>query len=57
MPIAAKIFEGCIANIINEKLVFHDNQLDFVKNRGCGKTLYTFTNTVRYFKKNNSNVY
>ena len=31
MQIVAKIFEGCIANIIDEKLVFHDNQFGFVK--------------------------
>ena len=57
MPIVAKIFEGCIAHIIDEKLVFHDNQFGFVKNDGYGKPLFTFRNTVKYFKENNSNVY
>ena len=57
MQILANNFEGCIANNIDEKLAFHDNQYGFVISGRCGKALYTFMNTVRYFRENNSNVY
>ena len=53
----AKIFESCIANIIETNLVSHTNQFGFVKNGGCGKALFTFRNIVRYFRNNNSNVF
>lgn len=57
VPIMAKIFESCIANIIETNLVSHTNQFGFVKNGGCGKALFTFRNIVRYFRNNNSNVF
>ena len=48
ISIASKIFEACLFARIESKLVTHPNQFGFVKNEGCNKALYMFTNTVKY---------
>ena len=42
MPIVIKIFEGSIAKIIDKKLVFHDNQVGFVKKWWLWKGIIVF---------------
>jgi hypothetical protein len=56
MPIISKVFEKCVANILNEYFVFNDNQFGFVRNGGCGKALFAFKNIVNYFNERGSKV-
>ena len=57
MPIVGKIFEKCMAGIIEPQFTFHDNQFGFVNNGGCGKALFAFKNIVNYFGDRGSKVY
>ena len=57
MLIIAKIFEACVAKIIDNKLVFHENQFGFSRNGGCGRALFAFRNIIEYFRQKNSSVY
>ena len=57
MPVKSKIFEKCIANIIEPYFKFSDSQYGFVNNGGCGKALFIFRHVVNYFRDLGSNVY
>ena len=57
MSVISKIFEKCIANIIEPYFKFSDNQYGYVNNGGCGKALFTFRQVVNYFKDCGSNVF
>ena len=57
MPLISKIFEKCIANIIESYFKFSDNQYGFVNYGGYGKALFTFRHVENYFRDHGSNVY
>ena len=50
MPVISKIFEKCIANIIELYFKFSDNHYGFVNYGGCGKALFTFRHIVNYLE-------
>ena len=56
MPVIGKVFEKCIANNIELYFAFHENQLGFVKNGGCGRALFALRNVVGYFRERRSKV-
>ena len=49
--IVGKVFDKCIANIIELYLVFHENQFGFLKNGGCGRALFAVVKVVVYFRE------
>ena len=42
MPVKYKVFEKCIANIIEPYFVFRENKFGLVKNGGCGRAFICF---------------
>ena len=49
-PIIAKVFEACVSTPINDLLVFHPNQLGFVKRGGCS-IIFALNTCIKYFRE------